>query len=53
MVSTRSRGGVNLPAPRRPVSRGKRYKDSDNCKRHRLPDNKAKTVVVPAHTRRK
>jgi hypothetical protein len=52
MVSTRSRRGVPLPAPRS-ASRSATYKPNDDCKRHRLPDRKAKSVTVSTHTRRK
>jgi hypothetical protein len=51
MVSTRSRRGVPLPPPR--PRRSRSYKPDDDCKRHRLPDNKPKTVEVSVHTRRK
>lgn len=54
MVSTRSRRGRPLPPP---VIRSRQvrpqYKPGDDCKRHRLPDRKAKTVTVTTHRRRK
>lgn len=51
MVSTRSRQGKPLPAPREP-GRAK-YKPNDECKRHRLPDRNPKSVSVTSHSRRK
>lgn len=34
------------------MPQGSMYKQHDRCKRHRLEDNKTKTVRVPAHYRR-
>lgn len=54
MVSTRSRGGRPLPAPRGPRQRGAtKYKSNDACHRHALPDQRSKGVEVVSYTRRK
>ena len=53
MVSTRSRNGRPLPAPRRPRARAPQYPEGDECKRHRLPDRKPKDVQVVTYRRRK
>lgn len=39
------------PLPRRGIRPN--YKPSDECKRHRLPDRKRKTVQVGGYSRRK
>lgn len=53
MVSTRSRQGRPLPAPRRPRAQPAGYKDTDHCHRHRIADRKPKTVAVTTYRRRK